>query len=137
MGGPHASTVVEIMNEGRRDSIRSMELPSIQEEMEFEGSYKVPDIQIEGVQPGDPPFPGADQFEDDDDDFYFEEEKKKKKKGKMGSLMKKPEFGSMTSIYSTDSANVYGQVPVRGTIQFGMKFDFETSCFEVHVFQAK
>lgn len=44
---------------------------------------------------------------------------------------------SLTSIYSTDSANIYDQVHVRGDIQFGMKYDYGAGVFEVHVFQAK
>lgn len=43
----------------------------------------------------------------------------------------------MTSVYSTDSANIYGQVPIRGEIQFGMKYDHNQGMFEVHIFQAK
>ena len=40
-------------------------------------------------------------------------------------------------MYSTDSANIYGQVPIRGEIQFGLKYDHGTGTFEVHVFQAR
>ena len=43
----------------------------------------------------------------------------------------------MTSVYSTDSANIYGQVPIRGDIKFGMRYDHVSGIFEVHIFQAK
>jgi len=147
--GAHAANVIDIMQkkdgyEGRRgsDSMSqlSMDLPAIREEnsdFEHSGNHSIPAVVIDEVKPGDPPFPGAGLQDDKDEDEY---KPKEKKKTQIANLMKKPEFGSQTSlssIYSTDSADVYGQVPIRGEIQFGMKYDFAAGLFECHIFQAR
>ncbi len=42
----------------------------------------------------------------------------------------------MTSVYSGISP-IYGSVPVKGSIQFAMKYDTGANSFEVHIFKAK
>ena len=32
---------------------------------------------------------------------------------------------------------MYGQVPIRGEVQFALKYDHATSVFEVHVYKAR
>lgn len=55
----------------------------------------------------------------------------------MNLLKRSMSQSSLASVYSTDSANVYGQVPIRGEVQFGIKYDNASTTFEVHVFQAR
>ncbi len=42
----------------------------------------------------------------------------------------------MTSVYS-GIAPIYGTVPIKGSIQFAMKYSAGSSIFEVHIFKAK
>eukprot|EP00112_Aurelia_sp_Birch-Aquarium-sp1_P021907 Seg60.3 transcript_id=Seg60.3/GoldUCD/mRNA.D3Y31 product="Synaptotagmin-like protein 4" protein_id=Seg60.3/GoldUCD/D3Y31 len=56
---------------------------------------------------------------------------------KMSRFGSRDSIVSQTSIYSTASNSVFGVIPVRGEIQFGMKYMMGTNTFEVHIFRAK
>jgi len=141
--GMHASTVIDIMHSRDQPeptpSYNNPQAGLTLIEEEDEGSYgssppsNIPQIKISPeVKPGDPPFPGAG---------YDGDSKKQNVKAKdppaMTFLKRSSSIGSLTSVYSTDSANIYDQVPIRGDIQFGMKYSQKKGIFEVHVFQAR
>uniref|UniRef100_A0A7M5V2V8 Uncharacterized protein n=1 Tax=Clytia hemisphaerica TaxID=252671 RepID=A0A7M5V2V8_9CNID len=153
MGGDAAQGVINMMNEQTEQT--TFEAPyegltTISEENEIMNSVEIqrapsmaPSITItQDVRAGDPPFAysQSEQKENSDDDepqfdYPIPDKSSSKKMPPQMSLLKRST--SMTSIYSTDSANVYGQVPIRGEVQFGLKYDTTTSLFEVHVFKAK
>ena len=42
----------------------------------------------------------------------------------------------MTSVYSGINP-IFGAIPVKGEIQFAIKYEFGSNTFEVHIFRAK
>ncbi|XP_047128560.1 uncharacterized protein LOC100208668 isoform X2 [Hydra vulgaris] len=131
--GVFANNIVDVMQK-EDDKYPQENLTSIAEENELDLSLsprKVPEITVTTyIKPGDPPFPGAGHLEE-------HKSKEPKKQAPSMSLMKRSASEtSLTSVYSTDSANIYGQIPIRGEIQFGMKYDDKDAKFEVHIFKA-
>ncbi|XP_065648914.1 uncharacterized protein LOC100208668 isoform X22 [Hydra vulgaris] len=131
--GVFANNIVDVMQK-ENDKYPQENLTSIAEENELDLSVsprKVPEITVTTyIKPGDPPFPGAGHLEE-------HKSKEPKKQAPSMSLMKRSASEtSLTSVYSTDSANIYGQIPIRGEIQFGMKYDDKDAKFEVHIFKA-
>ncbi|XP_057306004.1 uncharacterized protein LOC130644420 isoform X4 [Hydractinia symbiolongicarpus] len=153
--GVHAAGVVDMMQ--NRDAEQQPEYSPPQEslspiseenELDSSGSQKmsyepsvnsmneqnVPNIMITSsdVKYNDPVLAA-----ENDDEFEDDYPIKKKQPPSISFLKRSTSRESLTSIYSTDSANIYGQVPVRGDVQFGMKYNASHNTFEVHVFQAK